>query len=342
MAEFEPIKLGILGCGAVIQTYHSDALLMLERSEVYAVKALSDTSDSAVQAVQKHFPAAKCSSNLKALLDEDLDLVLIATPPVFHADQTISLLRSGKSVLCEKPMAVSVAQARDMLKEAEQHNRTLAIGMIRRFIPFASQVFELIHSDEFGGILSWSITEGTTFNWPSKSSAVFQKSLAGGGVLIDTGTHILDLVQHWFGQPSSVRYEDDAADGVETNCRLHLNYEAGFHGTIRLSRDTDMQNETVIVGGKKTIRIANNILLDETNATPQNKPEPFTQQDVTRIFANQLTNVARAVRGLGPLTVSPRDCVNVVELIENCYRTRSMLEQPWLTASERAAMEILR
>src|SRR5438552_10737474 len=83
--------------------------------------------------------------------------------------------------------------------------------------------------------------EGGPFDWPVASYRYFSRSEAGGGVLLDIGTHCLDLLIWWFGMPSDITYVDDSMGGIEANCFLVLQY-ADFEARIRLSRDWGQPN----------------------------------------------------------------------------------------------------
>jgi predicted dehydrogenase len=64
--------------------------------------------------------------------------------------------------------------------------------------------------------------EGGQFDWPVRSTGYFTRAQSGGGVLQDIGTHVLDLLAWWFGEPEALLYEDDAMGGVEANCRIRV------------------------------------------------------------------------------------------------------------------------
>src|SRR5688500_18705438 len=101
MPKDKMFKVALIGCGAVSQLYYGPALLELERNKLLQVKALFDPDFEKVSLLQKNFPNANSIKKLDELSIEKIDIAIIASPPQFHSQQTIQLLNSGLSVLCE-------------------------------------------------------------------------------------------------------------------------------------------------------------------------------------------------------------------------------------------------
>jgi predicted dehydrogenase len=133
--------------------------------------------------------------------EKRLDVVSIATPNKFHAPLTIQALRHGAHVLCEKPMAMNAAEARDMLAAAAQAQRRIMINFSYRFNAASyflkSQVDTGILGTVYAGRTVWHRRRGM----PKFGGWFGQKALAGGGPLIDLGVHRLDLALWLMGHP---------------------------------------------------------------------------------------------------------------------------------------------
>ncbi len=95
----------------------------------------------------------------------------------------------------------------------------------------------LLEKRPLGALRRFTIEEGGKFGWQAASDSFFRKSVTPGGVLLDIGVHVLDLLLWWLDEPATLRYKDDAMGGQEANCRLELNYADGVQGEVRLSRD---------------------------------------------------------------------------------------------------------
>jgi predicted dehydrogenase len=351
MTNGKIVQVGLVGCGAVSQMYYTPALKELERLKLLQVKALVDPNPENMAQLSKAFPAAVPVNNLSELPKLDIAMAIVASPPRFHAEQAIRLLRSGLSVLCEKPMATSVAEGEAMVEVASAVDGVLAIGLFRRFLPATQAISQVLSLNILGKVKSFYCYEGGKFGWPVQSASFFQKSTAQGGVLLDIGVHLLDLLIWWWGQPVEVIYEDDAMGGIEANCHLTLRFAQGFSGQVRLSRDCSQPNRYVIqcekgwlswnVNAAEQIQIgfheasfALNAQLHENreeNGLPTLGQPAFTFQ---QSFISQLCNVVAAIHGAEPLVVPGEQGLQSLKLIEHCYGHRSLMPMPWFSEQE--------
>src|SRR5438046_2689405 len=109
-------RLALIGCGAVTEFFHAPCLTVLSGLESLEVSAIVDPSAPRRAAIKKFFPKAAEFDSSDKVLPEQADAALIASPPRYHAPQSIELLRKGLHVLCEKPMAASVNEAEAMIQ----------------------------------------------------------------------------------------------------------------------------------------------------------------------------------------------------------------------------------
>lgn len=345
MRRSNGVNIALVGCGAVSQLYYTPALKELERSEVLHVAALYDPSAPNLAKLHQSFPAATILKDPTEISSGQVDLAIVASPPQFHAPQSIQLLKTGVSVLCEKPMATSVREAEAMIKAAERSGALLAIGLFRRFFPATQAIHSILSLGVLGDITSFSFTEGHLFAWPVQSAAYFKKSTANGGILMDIGTHVLDLMLWWLGEPVEVLYEDDAMGGIEVNCRLQCHFANGATGAIRLSRDCVLPNRYVIQGTKGwlswNVNEADGIqigfadsqyALDARIHTRQSPLFSLGQPSYTfhQSFTSQICNIVAAVRGVEPVRIPGEQGIQSLRLIDTCYRERTLLCMPWL------------
>ncbi|MBC8120294.1 MAG: Gfo/Idh/MocA family oxidoreductase [Gemmatimonadaceae bacterium] len=345
------MKVAILGCGAVSELYYTPALQALKGQ--LEVGALLDPNSDRLAQLQKAFPAARPAYRVGELREQGIELVIVASPVRFHAEQAIQALESGISVLCEKPMAATTAEGEAMLRTARETDQILAVGLFRRFFPAARLIHQMLSDNLLGSVKSFHFTEGGVFSWPAQSASFFQKTSAQGGVLLDLGVHLLDLLLWWFGQPTQVFYEDDATGGLEANCRLLLAFPQGFKGEVRLSRDWSLSNRYLIecekgwlswqVGEADKVQMGlygSDFALDARLHHQVSKgalPELGLPADgYHRSFIRQLQNVAAAVRGTGEVLVSGEQGIASLRLIEQCYERRSLMPMPWLSGHEQA------
>jgi predicted dehydrogenase len=351
MSYSKILQVVLIGCGAVAELYYTPALKELERLDMVRVRALFDPNLDRVARLNKCFPAAGSLKDLNEIYKLDLDLAIIASPPVYHAEQTIFALKSGLAVLCEKPMATKVADGEAMIETAASAQKVLAIGLLRRFFPATWAIGQLLDMQVLGQVRSFYFSEGGIFRWPTRSRSFFDKTVAGGGVLIDIGVHLLDLLTWWFGRPEEILYEDDAMGAIEANCRMRLTLANGVRGKVRLSRDVSLPNRYVIEGEKgwlawnvneadriqmgfNDIEFAHDIRLCDKRFSKKLPDLGRPSFNFEQSFVDQLRNVVAAIHGAEKLLVPPEQALAGLRLIENCYRHRKLLPMAWLNESE--------
>ena len=348
----------LVGCGAVSQQFYLPTLRVLEQRSELVVHALVDPMTAARGVLARAFPRAIQADALDKVSAPADSLVIIATPPRFHASQTVEAFNRGWHVLCEKPMASTSAECEQMVEASQRTGRLLAVGLYKRFFPSSKYLKSLFESEQLGALRKFEIAEGGPFNWPAASPSFFNKAQTPGGVLLDIGIHVLDLLAWWLGEPASFDYADDAMGGLETNARLELTYASGARGTLHLSRDwaTTQEYRFVFERGTVTWKVndANGLTvqLAETPAAlraqlqtplPEERSGPALKPLFTnpQSFIAQLQNVLAAIDGREALFIPGNEGARALSLIERCYANRAWLPQPWFTEEEAARARVL-
>ena len=219
----------------------------LEAQGEASVVQLFDPVAANREALGRTFPQ---SSGKERFTGEGLgaeDLVIVASPPRFHAEQSINALKAGASVLCEKPMAMSAAECQAMVEAARASGGHLAIGLYRRFFPAFAALREIIDQQPYGALLSYSVREGSAYRWAAASASFSDPKASRGGVFFDVGPHVMDILLWLFGEPGDWTYADDSLGGLEVNASLNLHYKNGLSGSVRLSKDWDLGNTHTFV-----------------------------------------------------------------------------------------------
>lgn len=345
----DKIKFALVGCGAITELYYRPALESLMTLEQIEITALVDPNPSRRALIGKFFPSAKQVSSVDDLGQGDVDIAIVASPQRYHAAQAIALFKLGVNVLCEKPMASNEMEARLMLDASKRSGKLLSVGLFRRFFPSSETVGQLVKSEALGKALSFTWVEGGPFNWPAASASFFRKADSPGGVFADVGTHIISLLLSWFGHPVDTGYEDDAMGGIEANALLRMSFASGVTGSIRLTRDTVMPNETRIVFERGVVSFqgacADSVMIQMEGCTYLAKaqlvgtPTEGDQREIaartySQSFTEQIRNLCRAFRGTEPLRVTGEEATATVALIEKCYASRKTMSMPWLSDKE--------
>lgn len=195
------LRVGIIGTGTISHE-HIQAYQKLEHVELVA---LCDINPQQLAYMSKKFGVVETYSTKEEMFAQaNLDAVSVCTWNAAHAECTINALNAGLHVLCEKPMAVSTEEALQMEAAAIKNDRLLMIGFVRRFGNDAQVVMDFNKDNFFGDIYYGKATylrrNGNPGGWFG------DKSLSGGGPLIDLGVHVIDLLSYLMGkhQPVSV------------------------------------------------------------------------------------------------------------------------------------------
>jgi predicted dehydrogenase len=350
----QPLNIGVIGCGAVTDQYYLPALKVLEQEGLARPSALFDPDAEGLSRAGLAFPRAKRATSLEAFLQCPAELVIVASPPTFHAKQTIAALQSGRAVLCEKPMAITAADCEAMVKAAQEAGQLLCVGLMRRAFPATQTIRNILQGGMLGPLRLFRCFEGGPFRWPVRSASYFDKRTSGGGVLIDIGPHVLDLLGWWLGPPKEISYQDDAMGGVEASCRIHLAYD-GFAGEVRLSRDWHRPNRYHFEGMRGwlgwTVNDADQIewgfpetsyaaaaQLRDVGSIDGLPGQGRAAPNFLQSFLAHLRGVVAAARGEIAPMVSGAEALESMRLIEHCYRIRTLLPMPWLHEQARRAL----
>jgi len=188
------VKVGISGLGRSGWGIH--ARVFKKHPEMYKVVGVFDPIEERRQEAVNQF-GCKGHSDFESLIgDEEVELAVIATPSYLHAPQTIQALKAGKKVVCEKPMATSLAEADAMIQVAKDTGNLLTVFQNRRFAPDFLKVKEVIQSGKLGRIvlikMSW---HSFARRWDWQTLRRF-----GGGELSNTAPHAIDQALQLLGE----------------------------------------------------------------------------------------------------------------------------------------------
>lgn len=186
------LKVAIIGCGGIANNKHLPSLSKLPEVRI---TAFCDTVEERAAKAKEQYgsPDAKVYTDYRKLLeDSDVDVIHVCTPNDSHAEITVASLESGRHVMCEKPMAKTAAQAREMLDAAKRTGKKLSIAYQNRFRNDSLYLKQLCEEGELGDIYlgkALAIRRRAVPTW----GVFLDEEKQGGGPLIDIGTHALDL-----------------------------------------------------------------------------------------------------------------------------------------------------
>lgn len=199
----EPLQLGVVGAGAILQVAHLPAINKLKGIRV---AALCDTDVPKARALAGRFGIPSVYDDIEDLLEhETLDALLIATPNHLHEPHVLTALGAGLHVLVEKPLALSAASAQRIARQAEGSDRVVLVGMNHRYRPDTQAIRSFVQSGELGEL------DGIRAGWhlarPSRAPLGWRqrRDESGGGAMFDLGLTMMDLCFWLAGNPVPTR-----------------------------------------------------------------------------------------------------------------------------------------
>jgi len=195
------LKVGVVGAGTIARRGHVPSFAALADVELVAV---CDARIERARALAEEFAIPKVFADYRKLVREEIDAVCVCTPNKFHAPVSIAALRAGKHVMCEKPLATTKNEVARMLDAAAKAGRLLMGAFSFRYRAEMQALSRFVGGGHVGKIYyakaCWLRRRGL----PGFGSWFTQKELAGGGVLLDVGVHVLDGVLFLMGMPKAV------------------------------------------------------------------------------------------------------------------------------------------
>jgi predicted dehydrogenase len=320
-----PLRLAVVGCGAVTEAFHLPASLLTPEVEV---TLLVDRNLDRAAELAARFDVPAWSADHREVAGA-AEAALVATPPASHAAIAGDLLAAGLAVLCEKPLAAGADDARRMVEAAERGGALLATAHSRRFHFNLATVKALLDLEAFGAVHEVVVEDGLPFAWPTQTGYMFAGPSACG-VLLENGVHVLDTLLWWLGPAEMLTYRDDALGGVESNAELALRFGAA-DASVKISRTAELANTVTLRGELGWARCA---LYDGRRlelSLPHGKAgaglgeavlRAASPQDNAFLMAAQLADFARAVvEGASP-RADGHDGLAAVELAARCYAAR--------------------
>lgn len=192
------ITAAIVGCGRICENAHLPALSQLDNVRI---KYACDIIEEKAQKMKERFPKIEnvITDYNVALNDPDVDAVWVLTPNYAHYTVTMDALRSGKNVLCEKPITINYPLSVEMAEEAKKQGKILNIGVCNRYNKSVEMLRQLVEKGKFGKIYHVYCSFRECRSIPGLGGPFTTKSQSGGGALIDWGIHFLDLILYILG-----------------------------------------------------------------------------------------------------------------------------------------------
>jgi UDP-N-acetyl-2-amino-2-deoxyglucuronate dehydrogenase len=329
-----PIRVGLVGCGA-ISTQHLEAISALDGLQLVGVV---DAFPERARAVGEQW-GVPWSIRLEELLErDDVDAVAVTSPSGLHPGHALAALRSGRHVLVEKPIALRVADADEIVREGHERGLVVATISQRRFEPVVRALRAVIDAGALGR-LSLVIAEGL-YDRPQSyyDSAAWRGTRnLDGGVLMNQAIHMVDLVR-WIGGPVASVAGHVATLGhvmeAEDTATVSLRFVSGTLGAIVATTcaSPEFPAELRVYGDRGHVRIAGEEAVEwDVPGVPapsvvDDRPVLAPGTGTTQTWGTnavghlrQYADFVEAVRSGRPPVVTGEDGRNAVELVTAAY-----------------------
>ncbi len=329
MTDTTPLRVGVVGTGAVAQLIHLP--LLTERRDVEVV-ALADPDELRVDTIARRYDIPKVDSVEELLGGFEVDAVVLCTPNHLHAEMAVAVLEAGRHVLVERPLATDVAGARRIVDAAEAAGRVALPGMSHRFRPDVAALKAFVSSGRLGRIYAaraaWMnrAVPMRRIGWRQRIDS------AGGGALMDLGTQAIDLLLWVLGQPRVTRVtamasradlevEDAATVVMETEDGAALTVEVSWNFFSSEDRHYARVLGTEGGGELPPLEICTQAGGRPMDVTPRGGELPKDGRDRYRkAYRREHDHFFRMVRGHAPIE-SAEDQIHVMEIVEAAYRS---------------------
>jgi dTDP-4-amino-4,6-dideoxygalactose transaminase/predicted dehydrogenase len=317
-ASSEIKRVGIIGCGQMGK-WHLDSY---KKNPSCKIVAVADTDFAKAQALAIEVGATPYSTHTEMIEKESLAGVSICTLPSTHRDIAIDVLNAGVHVLCEKPLAISVEQGKQMLKSADEHKVLLLTAFKFRYFDEVLKAKELIDRGDLGKILTFRVMFGGYIDMAGTWYA--EKQFSGGGVIMDNGPHATDLLRFLLGEVQSVTAYGSRVQKVEVEdtAQLILSLANGAIGTIDLSWSNSIPARSYleIYGENGTILLDGEGMSYKFKEWKEWKNVP-REAGAKASFARQIDHFLESINGKPPTRLTNIDGLKSQILLEAAYES---------------------
>lgn len=313
------LKFALIGTGGIAQTYAQ----AFQSSECCQLVAVADVNKDSAKAFAEPF-GAKVFADYKTLAEKsEIDAVIVSTPPNTHPEIAMYFMRGGANVLCEKPLCLSVAEAREMIECAEQSNVVFTMATKFRYCEDVVKAKSIIASGILGEVVQFENAFTAKVDMSKRWNS--NKEISGGGVLMDNGTHSVDIIRYFLGAIDEVLALETSGTqnlSVDENVKLLAKTKNGIAASVDLTWgiNKELPNFISVYGTNGTLHIGWQSSKYKLNSSPD--WTVFGKgYDKVQAFRAKLENFRNAIVDGEELLTKPEDALASVEVIEAAYRS---------------------
>jgi predicted dehydrogenase len=318
------IRYGVAGFGLHAVKRLMPGFITAKRSRVVALSRRDLTKG---RADARRFDIDHVFTSTEELCQcADVDAVFVTSPNAMHLADVLTAIRYGKPVLCEKPMAMNVAEAEQMTAAAEQSNILLGIAQCFRFEESVRRIRESVKRQEIGRVLLIR----SDFTFPGVGSPrrwLHDASLSGGGPIADIGVHCIDAMRYILGDEPERVFAKTASDphsgSVEASAQLTLTFSGGAVGSSFVSFRAPYQTPIAIMGTEGTTYAHDGLTVDHPVVIERRKGGSVVTEEVSNadIYARQVDAFSSAIEDGIPFSVPAAEGLQNQRILDALYRS---------------------
>jgi predicted dehydrogenase len=325
------LRFGLVGAGGIAQAYAQ----AFNESRCCELAAVADVREDAARSLAE-IVDSKSYNDHRELADLGLDAVIVSTPPALHAEIGCFFLEKGIPVLCEKPLCVTIADAEKMIESAERSGALFTMASKFRFCEDVVKAKGILTSGMLGDVLQFENAFTAKVDMSRRWNSDIEQS--GGGVLIDNGTHSVDIIRFFLGGIESVLAVDAGGTqglAVEENVKMFAKTHHGVTASVDLTWgiNKELPYFISIYGSNGSLHVGWRESKYKVNSNPD-----WTVfgngYDKVASFKGKIENFAGALRGTEELFIKPDDALASVQVIDAAYR--SLRQNLWQPVVERS------
>jgi 1,5-anhydro-D-fructose reductase (1,5-anhydro-D-mannitol-forming) len=290
--------------------------------------ACADSLMERVRSFASVYGVERLYGSYEALIkDEDVDAVYVATPNALHCPVTRAAARAGKNVLCQKPMALTGAEAEEMIAACHEAGVTLRIGLQLRFQKILQAVADQVRQGRIGSVREVTVQRYAPIGEAKASAWRYELALAGAGALADVGVHVVDFVQ-WIVGDRIRRVFASAQPGrasgrPDETVTVLLEFAGGCQVTVRCSREMPLGANDLQIFGTGGMLITGPLRGVPQNRLTVRTPEgdEETEYPAGNLHLQEIEAFAEAVAGAPTPAATGEDGLRLVRLTEALIRS---------------------
>ena len=233
------VRVGIIGAGLIGQNHSLMLRQIADRTEQgVRVVSVADVSHVAAERLAARWQGARAVESADEIIaDPSIDAIWICTPTAMHRRDCSAAARAGKHIFCEKPLAMTAADASEMAAAIKASGVVSQVGLVLRFSPVYNVMKSMFQERDTGKLLSVTMRDDQDFPTRGAHASAWRNdpSLTAGGTLIEHSVHDFDLLTWMFGPVTSLYCRTrnlNGAEGVEDFGATAMEFAAGFHGQL--------------------------------------------------------------------------------------------------------------